>query len=164
MIITAIKPYQEGTIHTLPEIKISSTRPFNDFDKLAFTLNSLSQKIQSHIDLLTCERNEKEAVLESLAEGVIAVDKHMMVTYINNMALKLLGWQRKDLIDQDFLIAQQHKCYELLIACQHEKRVLTETLHLQQAENNIYLDIIAAPKNDGSGAVLVMQDKTTHYN
>lgn len=54
-IITAIKPYQEGIITTLPEIRIGHDRPFDDFGKLADTLNSLSDKIQKHIDSLTQE-------------------------------------------------------------------------------------------------------------
>lgn len=162
-IITAIKPYQEGTIHTLPEIKISSARPFDEFDQLALTLNSLSAKIQSHIDTLTLERNEKEAVLESLAEGVIAVDAQMRVSYINNMALKMVGRQRQELLNQDFAVAQQHKCYEILAACQNENRILTEILHIKDGGNSLYLDLIAAPKKGDSGAVLVMQDKTSHY-
>src|SRR5271154_7061666 len=89
-IINAVKPYQEGTQHVLPAIELGRGNANDDFNKLAFTLNSLSTKIQSHIDSLTKERNEKETILESLVEGVIAVDVDMQITYSNLMAMRLI--------------------------------------------------------------------------
>lgn len=50
-IITAIKPFQEGIVKTLPEIKVDVS-PEDDFGKLASTLNALSAKIQSQFDSL----------------------------------------------------------------------------------------------------------------
>jgi len=163
-IITAIKPYQDGETNTLPEIQISKVNPSDDFSRLANTLNSLSAKIQSHIDTITHERNEKSAVLESLVEGVIAVDSNMIITYANNSALKLLEKNGDDLFGKPFIQTEEIKCHELLKACQKEKIVLTDTLKMDRdGYNTIYLDIIAAPKSNDGGAILVMEDKTTHY-
>lgn len=52
-IINAIAPYQEGKQTIIPELQMSSSNPNDEFNKLAMTLNSLSAKIQSHIDNLT---------------------------------------------------------------------------------------------------------------
>jgi PAS domain S-box-containing protein len=161
-IINAVKPYQEGIQNTIPEIKLRRNSS-NEFKKLALTLNSLSAKIQKHIDNLTYERNEKEAILESLVEGVIAIDGNMEITYANNMALKLLGFERDKLINQSFGITDQQKCHALLAACQRDKKALTDTLIIKKDGKTTYLDIVAAPKGKDSGAILVMQDKTTHY-
>lgn len=162
-IIKAVKPYQEGTQTTIPEIKIKSASPSDEFGKLAQTLNSLSVRIQKHINTLMHERNEKEAVLESLVEGVIAIDGDMIITYANNMALKILGFERENFIGQSFSIAEQHKCYAILIACQQEQRALTDTLNIKRENQKFFLDIVAAPKKENSGAILVLQDKTSHY-
>ena len=97
-IITAIKPYQEGKQTNIPEIKFGSLSPDDDFGRLALTLNSLSYKIQMQIDSLTKERNQKEAILESLNEGVISVDSDLHVNYSNHMAEKLLGFSKEDLL------------------------------------------------------------------
>jgi len=51
-IINAVSPYQEGKQTTIPEIKLKSENVNDDFYKLAKTLNSLSAKIQKHIDNL----------------------------------------------------------------------------------------------------------------
>ena len=160
-IINAVKPYQEGLQNTIPEIKLRSSS--DEFGKLAMTLNSLSLKIQKHINSLTDERNEKEAILESLVEGVIAIDREMKVTYANSMALKLLGFERENLINQNFSITNQQKCQSLLAACQREKRALTDTLTIKKEGKITHLDIVAATKGQENGAILVMQDKTTHY-
>lgn len=162
-IITAVKPYQEGKQNVLPAINLSGSNSNDDFNKLAFTLNSLSTKIQNHIDTLTKERNEKETILESLVEGVIAVDVDMQVTYSNLMAMKLINSNSRDFIGKKFSQFQQEKCDSLLQQCQQEKKPLTDTLELTREGKRLYLDIVAAPKKDDAGAILVLQDKTDHY-
>lgn len=162
-IINAVKPYQEGMLTTIPEINIHALDRNDEFNKLAQTLNSMSAKIQSHIDSLTHERKEKEAILESLIEGVIAVDENIIVTFSNSMALKLFNVSPEALIDKSFAVINQEKCYNLLASCQEEQQVLTDTLVLTTHESKLYLDIVAAPKKEKSGAILVLQDKSIQY-
>lgn len=162
-IIDAVKPYQEGLQSTIPEIHLKGINPADDFAKLADTLNSLSKKIHRQIDTLTMERNEKEAVLESLGEGVIAIDGESVLTYANNMALKILGFEKSNLIGKQFSTIQQPKFHHLLLSCQQEKKLLTESVLFKGPDGRkLYLDIVAAPKRQ-NGAILVLQDKTSHY-
>lgn len=162
-IITAVKPYQEGTLATLPAISLKTLNRSDDFGKLAHTLNSLSGKIQGQINTLTYERNEKEAILDSLIEGVIAVDAKMVVTFANNMALKLLSIDEHELVGHPFSSTPHQKCYNLLAACQKEGRVLTDTLVIKSNESKAFFDMVAAPKRDNGGAILVLQDKSIQY-
>lgn len=162
-IINAVKPYQEGTQTTLPAIELGRANANDEFSKLALTLNSLSAKIQNHIDTLTKERNEKETILESLVEGVIAVDVDMHVTYSNLMALKLINAQTLHYLGKRFTEFQQDRCNLLLEQCQEEKKPLIDTLELYREGKKMYLDVVAAPKKDNAGAILVLQDKTAHY-
>lgn len=160
-IIKAIRPYQEGVQTVLPAIDIGSN-PDDEFAKLASTLNTLSTKIQSHIDTLTDERNEKEAILESLVEGVVAVDENMLITYVNNMTSKLIPIQHH-MVGQNFIITGQDQCFALLKQCQEENIPLVGTIEQYIDGQKVYLDIVAAPKKDNGGAILVLQDKTAHY-
>lgn len=163
-IINAVTPYQMGKQNVIPEIKLKTTNAHDEFGRLAMTLNSLSTKIQKHIDTITAERNEKEAILESLVEGVVAIDRHMNVIYANSMSLKLLGFEREALLGHHFNIVNQPKCLALLTACQREEKALTDTLTITgNGTLKYYLDIVAAPKKENSGAILVMQDQTAHY-
>lgn len=162
-IISAIKPYQEGLESTPPIIKIKSLSSSEEFTNLASTLNSLSIKVRNQINSLIHERNEKGAILESLMEGVIAVDENMHVMYANHTALKFLGLKEEDLIGHDFRDTKQISCYGLLSACQKENKVLTDELQIKRGGTKMSLDIVAAPTKANHGAILVLQDKTAHY-
>lgn len=162
-IINVVKPYQEGLVTTLPEIDRFITGQNDEFGKLARTLNSLSQKVQHHIDTITEERNEKKAILESLVEGVVAIDDNMDIIYANRMAAQLLGLKKDKLLGRNFAIAKQDLCFNLLARCQQENQILTETITLKHEDKKYFLDIVAAPKREGTGAILVLQDKTQQY-
>jgi len=162
-IINAVRPYQEGELTNIPKITIKSSNSKDDFGKLGETLNSLSEKIQLQIDNLTKERNEKEAVLESLVEGVVAVDKDLTVTYVNNMALKFLNISKEKILNHSFDVAEQTKCDELLRRAYEKGEPIVEEWITKIAGRKMYLDIIAIPKKGNSGAILVLQDKSSHY-
>lgn len=169
-IIQAITPYQRGETPQLPEIRLTQTTgPQDEFLRLANAFNSLSKKIQDQIDDLKAERNEKEAILESLGEGVIAVNEKMTVLYINFIACKMLGVNRRQILDQPLSSGGEkadrellNKCIDLLRECQKHGNVVTDSLK-RGKEKKTYIDLIAAPKAQGMGAIIVLQDKTSHY-
>lgn len=161
-IITDITPYQEGKTPNLPEIKLKNSRATNDFSRLAHTLNSLSAKVQSHIDTITYEKEEKEAILESLIEGVIAIDGDMRITYTNQMALQLMNLSSQPLLGKSFVSLQQTNLTTLLLNCQQQRQVVTEMVVLKRGGKKLYLQAVAAP-NHRSGAILVLQDHSSHY-
>ena len=169
-IITAIKPYQEGKEEFLPRIEMHKSIDLrDDFGRLAHTLNFLSEKIQRQIQILTEERNENEAILESLVEGVVAVDSNNIVTYANFMACKMLGTPKYSILGRPFETLKERPnsdllcvCKELLILCQQQSEILKEPVTIGEIRK-VFLDIIAAPKTHKSGAILVLQDKTSEY-
>ena len=55
------------------------------------------------------------------------------------------------------------KYHALLTACQLQNKVLTETVTIKTDDKTIYLDLVAAPKKENTGAILVLQDKSSHY-
>ena len=162
-ILDDIAPYQEGKTTTVPEIRLRKVNPSDDFGRLAATLNSLSLRIRSQITTLTRERNEKEAILESLIEGVVAIEEGMRISYANDMACHLLGIHLEDLIMHQFSTPEQLRCYQLLEECQREGKILTDTFVIKgSAGRKIYLEVIAAPKTP-SGAILVLQDQSSKH-
>lgn len=162
-IIAAIKPYQEGKVEHLPEIFLSKYKnPRDDFRRLSDTLNSLSKRIELQISTLKHERNEKAAVLDSLTEGVIAVDEKMHVTFINQMALKMLEMEGRKVVGDRFADFEQTEFHDLLVACQHQEEVLTYICELGKKQR-YYLDVVAVPMGRDRGALLILQDKSLHY-
>lgn len=169
-IIKMIKPYQSGQAETIPRIELSKTiDDEDDFSKLAQTLNSLSDRLRLQIKNITDERNEKEAILESLGEGVIAVDAEMNIRYINFIGSKMIGLPRRQLLGKPFpTIPHQpfsqllEKCFHMLAVCQEKLSVLTDSISIGDSKK-VYLDLIAAPKAQRNGAIIVLQDKSSHY-
>lgn len=163
-IITIAGKYKENERNPLPELKEFSSRVGKeDFGKLANTLVSLSERLQNQIAKLREERNEKEVLLDSLVEGVIAVDPHMITTYVNTAAKKFLGVEQNSLIGSSFQTLGQKKPFELLFSCQKEDKPAIDSLRIDAGGKTFYLDVIAVPKRDNTGAILVMLDKSDHY-
>jgi len=162
-IIAAVKPYQDGLQEDIPIIKLKPSNAQDAFYRLAETLNSLSQRVRSQIATLTHERNEKEAVLESLIEGVVAVNPQLEITYINTIASKMFELEKKDLLGQHFNTTGDDVCYDLLKRSQHDNATVTETIEKKKAGRKVYFNVIAAPKGNKEGAILVLQDQSQHY-
>ncbi len=159
-IIEAIKPYQQGKVEHLPEIKLSKhIQPGDELANLAETFNSLSRHIDHQISSLTHEKNEKSAILESLVEGVVAVDKTMTVIYMNRMAEVFLGIKDQELVGKKFSVARQEPCETLIKQAQAEGHPVVLVIKPERKQKR-YLDAVAVPRGKG-GAILVLQDKTS---
>ncbi len=169
-IVQAVKGYQEGKSKELPHIALDKTVGKNDeLRHLAETLNSLSERVQTQMQGMLEERDEKEAILESLGEGVIAVDAAMKIQYVNFIGSKMLGIPRRQLQGQ--LLAELiqrskrpllERSAELLKSCQEKAEIISDSLSLGDGRK-AHLNLIAAPKANHKGAIIVLQDNTDHY-
>lgn len=160
-ITKAIEPYNQGFSADIKKIELN-THPEDEFSQLANTLNSLSNLIRSHIQSITHERNEKEAILESLAEGVLAVDADMTISYANSMALSLLELDRSAM-GKLFSKGQHARYFELLQLCHRESSLFSDEMQLVHQGKKLYLNILVCPRENRRGAILVLQDKSIHY-
>jgi two-component system phosphate regulon sensor histidine kinase PhoR len=67
---------------------------------IAASLNEMARELDETIRSITRERNEREAVLESMVEGVLAVDTDHRVIAVNPAAARLLGIDAEAVRDQ----------------------------------------------------------------
>ena len=159
-IIQAIKPYQLGKSDHIPQIQLSrAIRPDDEFGQLAETLNSLTQRIENQIASLTHAKNEKSAILESLVEGVIAVDQDQVVIYMNKAAGVLLDINNKTLVGKNFSLVGLSACEELIWEAQKKQEPVVLVLKPERKQKR-FLEAVAVPRGKESGAILVLQDKT----
>jgi len=167
-IMDTILPYQVGKETCLPRIVLDRAWQTSEFGKLALMLNSLTSKIQKQIEALMRQSKETEGILESLNEGVIAFDATAKITFINQVACDLFFMSRDDLIGkslnqisscpEDFL----KKCHEMVLqALQTSERIVQAWV--MKEGGHIHFDLISAPLIHKSGAILVVQDKTSDY-
>lgn len=169
-ILKGVAPFQNGQEEIISPLKLNdSIDQGDDFFTLVQILNSLSSRLQSQSKSATDERNEKEVILESLAEGVIVVDSRMRISCLNEMASKMVGIPRRRLLGKKIVGSDGlphtellQKCCLLLTSCQERASMLTDWISIGESKK-CYLELIAAPKAQHSGAILVLQDKSNHY-
>ncbi len=170
-IVDAVAPYQEGREEFLPKIILNEAMQTDEFGKLASTLNSLNEKIQKQIEHLTRQKKETEDILESLSEGVIAFDTSAKVTFANQVSCRMLRAHHDAMIG--YILPHLHstspiveglakKCHEGVLQALQTSETIVQTWTLGDG-GKIYLDLIAAPLAHQSGAILVLQDKTSDY-
>lgn len=167
-IIDAIIPYQKGREEFLPQIILPRSIQSNEFNKLAFTLNSMTERIQKQIENLMQQRKETEGILESLGEGVVALDTSAKVTFANQVACQMLAVSHDGLMGQPLNQVKSQsenllkKCHELVLQALQTSESIVQTWTF--GENvRIYLDLISAPLAHQNGAILVLQNKTSDY-
>ena len=87
--------------------KITSKDLWGDIKQVFEAFNDMSSRLRQYeeknIGQLTYERNKLEAVLMSIANGVIVCDNFDKVVLANNYALKMLDMNSKDLINTRIL-------------------------------------------------------------
>ena len=137
-IIAAVAPYQKGIQTPIPEIKLDSINPSDDFGRLADTLNSLyfhASKTTSTI--LTFERNEKKSLLESLTEGVVADRPLHDHRLCQQFGLKMLDLGKKSLSDT-ISPRRAKKVTIFFIECQSKtEKLLNRNLEIKKREKNL---------------------------
>jgi signal transduction histidine kinase len=162
-IISAITPFQKGTSQIVPEIKLKGGSSEDEFGRLAETLNALSRKIQQQISHLIEERKEKELVLDSLVEGVVAVDRSLEVIYANSSALNIFGVESPKDIFQGEPNKLKKSSLERLKSCQTEGAPLIDLIELEGEGSKRYYQRISVPIKGSFGAILILQDQTSQH-
>lgn len=167
-ILDAIFPYQQGLTKSLPRIPVNQGMDIDEFTRLALTLNSLSEKIDTQIAHLMYQRKETEGILQSLGEGVIALDTEAKVTFANQVSCRMLGIYHDQIVGCSLhqikagTSALLEKCHELVLQALQTSESITETWVLNEG-SPVFLHLISTPRAEQSGAILVIQDKTSDY-
>jgi len=73
------------------DLEARVARPdIEELDDLARTLNQMAVQLDERLGTITRQRNEQEAVLTSMVEGVLAVDRDERILHLNHAAARLL--------------------------------------------------------------------------
>lgn len=105
---------------------------------------------QSRHDLQT-ERSRAEAIVDTMDEGVIAVDTQANITFVNKSAEQLLSKPQHDLVGHNFLESVPLESDEggLIVGIQHPLLKLLKT----QAKNTVVVTFV---RTDGSKLALAV--------
>jgi two-component system phosphate regulon sensor histidine kinase PhoR len=131
---------------------------------LAITLNRMAAQLAEQITVITQQRNEQEAILESMHEGVIALDTQERVITVNRAAEALLGvvaTQAKGHLIQE--VVRNVTLQRLAAAAMHSTESATADIVLRGAEER-FLQATATALRDAQGqdiGVLVVLNDVT---
>ena len=78
-------------------------RPDDQFGVLAQTFNTMADSLQAGIRDLAAERDEREVILASMKEGVVAVDNVGRLILVNEALRGMLGLAHQNVTDKMFI-------------------------------------------------------------
>ena len=104
-----------------------------------------------------------QITLQSIGDGVIATDQHLVIEYLNPVAEELTGWRFEEAqgrhIDDIFRGFHEETCEPLenplSVAIRRSRAIkaVRPTLLIKRDGNEMYIESTASPILDGSGAV-----------
>jgi two-component system phosphate regulon sensor histidine kinase PhoR len=141
--------------------------PIREVQTLAETLNTMAQAIREQLGALTTERHQASAILESMAEGVMALDSKGRILLSNPSAHVLLDLASPQVTGQSlFEVVRHHEIQELLRGVLQNRQRMTRDLRIfQPKERSLRIHAVPCQGCGPSGpcAVLVIQDVTEHH-
>jgi len=120
-IISAILPFQRRDHRDISKIILDDSTQEDEFTEIASALNTLTEHIQKQREAFKHQQNETQGILDSLEEGIVALDPSARVTYVNKTACKILNISQDELVGQTFLETRSRKipffqkCHELVL-------------------------------------------------
>ncbi|MBN2163864.1 MAG: HAMP domain-containing protein [Pontiellaceae bacterium] len=156
---SAARQFAEGDFHH----RIPAQQAL-ELDQLAESLNTMSDQLNKTLSTLSQQRNEQAAVLTSLDEGVVAIDKKERIIHMNRVAGDILGINHEDckhlMVEQVVRFANlQEFIKSLLGSMKPNSRDLTlrgKTEKQIQASGTALLN----DNGESIGALVVLRDVT----
>ena len=141
------------------------TRRTDELGRLASALNSMSDQLRERLDALTRERNELRAILGSMLEGVVAVDRDERIVHLNDIAGSFLGVSPERCAGQRLWeITRIEEVTQTVRAVLDDGAEHTCEIRVARAHRERNFELRASPMKgvDGkiAGAVLVLHDVT----
>jgi two-component system phosphate regulon sensor histidine kinase PhoR len=140
--------------------------PADEIGGVAASLNVMALHLSETIDSITEERNQREAVLAGMTEGVVAVDDGTRVITCNAAAGGLLGIDPEGALGHKLLdLVRNVSLHEFVDALLRGRDSLEVDLTLAVGEDRHDVQVHGAPlgaADDGGidGAVIVLNDLT----
>jgi two-component system phosphate regulon sensor histidine kinase PhoR len=137
----------------------------DEFAGVAESLNRMAEQLDDKIRAITRERNEREAVLESMVEGVLAVDADLRVLTLNTAAARLLGVDPAEVQGRAIEEAVRNPELQGVVAAAVSGQGPVEvdlTVHVGGRERHVQASgaLLYAQAGEVVGAVVVLNDVT----
>ena len=135
----------------------------DEFGKLADSFNEMAEKLQyfesSNLNKMLFEKNRAEAVINSLKDASIGIDKNNTILFANQQALQLLGLKSEDIVGKSVNeISARNDLFRFLI--ENETSAPFKVV-VDNRENFFAKEIIDVTQGDAKNKVIVLKNITS---
>jgi two-component system phosphate regulon sensor histidine kinase PhoR len=135
-----------------------------ELDQLADALNTMSIQLNTTLSTISEQRNEQQAVLSSMDEGVLAIDRRERIIHMNRVAGEILATDHKgvkrQLIQQVIRYANLQEFIKAVLGSQ--KPVSMDLTLIGETEKQIQVHgtVLRNAAGESIGALIVLRDVT----
>jgi two-component system phosphate regulon sensor histidine kinase PhoR len=133
-------------------------------EPLAAAVNEMARQLNDRIQTVTRQRNEQEAILTSMAEGVLAVDTSERVININQAAVRLIGLSAESVKGRPIVEVIRNSELQALVTNTLQSRAPLETDIVLTDGGERHFQAHGMPLRDADGnalgALVVLNDIT----
>ena len=122
--------------------------------ELVSVFNRMASTVSHTISNLSAERNTLFTILDTMADGVIVVDRESIVTLFNSTAARILNVSSTGMVGSRLAeVIRDHEIIQLSNKCQETGNVLLCEVEIPEVRK--YLSVTATPLDNQTGGVLL---------
>ena len=135
----------------------------DEFGQMADAFNGMAERLEyfesSNLNKLMFEKSRAEAVINSLKDASVGVDKNSIILFANNQALQLLGLDAKDIVSRPANeVADRNDLFRFLL---NERNNIPFKIVVDGKENYFSKEIIEVQQEDSKNTVIVVRNITS---
>lgn len=135
----------------------------DEFGKLADAFNNMAERLEyfesSNLNRLMFEKNRAEAVINSLKDASIGIDKNNIVLFANFQALQLLGLKAADIVGKPIdEVSRKNDLFSFLASNETSSPF---KIVVENRENYFIREVIDVAQGENNNKVIVLRNITT---
>jgi signal transduction histidine kinase len=135
----------------------------DEFGKLATAFNSMAERLEyfesSNLNKLLFEKSRAEAVINSLKDASIGIDKNNKILFANQKALQLLGLNTGDIVGKE--VDDVTKINNLFSFLMLNDSTAPFKIVIENRENYFIKELIEVAQGAGNSKVIVLRNITS---
>ncbi len=135
----------------------------DEFGQMANAFNTMAERLEdfenSSLNKLMFEKRRAEAVINSLKDASIGIDRNNVILFANNQALQLLGLLAVDIVGRSTEeVSGKNDLFRFLLT---DKSNIPFKIVLDGKENYFTKEMVEIPQDDSKNTVIVVKNVTS---
>ncbi len=135
----------------------------DEFGELADAFNNMAQRLEyfesSNLNKLMFEKSRAEAVINSLKDASIGIDKNNVILFANFQALQLLGLKANEIVGKKVEeLASSNDLFAFLV---NNESTAPFKIVVENRENYFVREVVEVAQGEGNSKVIVLRNITS---